>query len=265
MAPRTRNVVVDRRGWVTVVTIDRPEVRNAVDPETATALADAFRGFDADPSAHVAVLTGADGTFCSGADLKALARGDAHRMAEDGDGPLGPTRMLLTKPVIAAVEGYAVAGGLELALWCDLRVAARDATFGFFDRRFGVPLVDLGTIRLPRLIGHSRAMDVILTGRPVSAEEAFGFGLVNRVTEPGQALDVAIRLAEELAALPQACLRSDRLSAYEQWWLPLDEAMRNEIRSGPQALVSGETGAGAARFASGEGRHGDSVPPRRDL
>jgi enoyl-CoA hydratase len=257
-------VRVERRGWVTIVTIDRPEVRNAVDPETATLLTEAFRGFDADAAAHVAILTGSGGTFSAGADLKALARGEVHRMAEDGDGPLGPTRMLLSKPVIAAVEGYAVAGGLELSLWCDLRVAARDAIFGFFDRRFGVPLVDLGTIRLPRLIGHSRAMDMILTGRPVSAEEAFTFGLVNRLVEPGGALDAAVELAVQLAALPQACMRSDRRSAYEQWWLPFDEAVRNELRQGLQAVESGETGAGAARFADGEGRHGERVPPPRD-
>jgi len=261
----TEKVRVERRGWIRVVAIDRPEVRNAVDTQTAVALADAFREFDADASAHVAVLTGADGTFCAGADLKALARGEVHRMSEDGDGPLGPSRMLLSKPVIAAVEGYAVAGGLELALWCDLRVAARDATFGFFDRRFGVPLVDLGTIRLPRMIGHSRAMDMILTGRAVTGEEAHAFGLVNRLTEPGQALDVAMRLAEELAALPQACMRSDRLSAYEQWWLPFDEALHNELRRGLQAIESGETGAGAARFTSGEGRHGETVPPGREV
>lgn len=265
MASRTPSVVVERHGWITVVTIDRPEVRNAIDPETARALADAFRAFDADASARVAVLTGADGTFCAGADLKALSRGEAHRVVEDGDGPLGPTRMLLSKPVIAAVEGYAVAGGLELALWCDLRVAARDATFGFFDRRFGVPLVDLGTIRLPRLIGHSRAMDMILSGRPVTGEEAHASGLVNRLTDPGTALDVAMRLAEELAAVPQACMRSDRMSAYEQWWLSYDEAVRNELRHGLHAIGSGETGVGAARFASGEGRHGEAIPPRGDV
>ena len=263
---RTGSTVrVEQRGWVRVVTIDRPEVRNAIDPATAGELAAAFGEFDSDDSAHAAVLTGAGGTFCSGADLKALARGDAHRMAEDGDGPLGPTRMLLTKPVIAAVEGYAVAGGLELALWCDLRVAARDAVFGFFDRRFGVPLVDLGTIRLPRLIGHSRAMDMIMTGRPVSGEEALQFGLANRLAEPGQALAAALDLAGELAALPQACLRSDRLSAYEQWWLSREEATRNELRRGLQAIASGETGVGAERFARGEGRHGERVPPRRDV
>ena len=258
-------VRVERRGSVTIVTIDRPEVRNAVDPATAAALAAAFRGFESDDSTHVAVLTGADGTFCSGADLKALASGEVHRMAEDGDGPLGPTRMLLSKPVVAAVEGYAVAGGLELALWCDLRIAARDAVFGFFDRRFGVPLVDMGTLRLPRLIGYSRAMDMILTGRPVSGQEALQFGLANRLTDHGEALSAALELAGELAALPQACLRSDRLSAYEQWWLSSEEAMRNELRRGLQAIASGETGVGMERFARGAGRHGDRVPPRRDV
>jgi enoyl-CoA hydratase len=253
---RRPKVRLEADGPVLVVTIDRPEVRNAIDPETAALLADAFRAFDADEVASVAVLAGAEGTFCAGADLKALARGEAHRIAEDGDGPLGPTRLLLSKPVIAAVEGYAVAGGLELALWCDLRVAARNAVFGFFDRRFGVPLVDLGTIRLPRLIGHGRAMDLILTGRPVSGEEAFGIGLANRLVEPGRALESAMTLAREIADFPQACMRSDRLSAYEQWWLPFDDALRNEIRRGMEAIGSGETGVGAQRFASGEGRHG---------
>jgi enoyl-CoA hydratase len=257
-------VRLDRRGWVAIVTIDRPELRNAIDPETAALLAETFRSFDAEDSLHVAVLTGAGGAFCAGADLKALARGETHRLAPDGDGPLGPTRMLLSKPVIAAVEGYAVAGGLELALWCDLRVAARDAVFGFFDRRFGVPLVDLGTIRLPRLIGHSRALDLILTGRPVSGEEALRFGLVNRLVERGAALDAAVALAEELASLPQASLRSDRLSAYEQWWLSLDEAIRGELRRGLDAVASGETAAGTERFAQGEGRHGKPSPPRHD-
>jgi enoyl-CoA hydratase len=256
MAEPRPKVRVEAEGPVAIVTIDRPEVRNAVDPETAALLAEAFRAFDADGELNVAVLAGSGGTFCSGADLKALARGDAHRLAEDGDGPLGPTRMLLSKPVVAAVEGYAVAGGLELALWCDLRVAARDAVFGFFDRRFGVPLVDLGTIRLPRLIGHSRAMDMILTGRPVPGEEAAAFGLVNRLVEHGQALEAALALAHELAGLPQACMRSDRLSAAEQWWLPFDEAVRGELRHGLEAIASGETGRGAERFVAGKGRHG---------
>ncbi|HYL36382.1 MAG TPA: crotonase/enoyl-CoA hydratase family protein [Bryobacteraceae bacterium] len=241
---------------VLVVTINRPEVRNAVDGPTARALADAFRSFDSDRRLRVAVLTGAGGNFCAGADLKAVAEGQGNRLAEDGDGPMGPTRMLLSKPVIAAVEGYAVAGGLELAGWCDLRVAARDAVFGVFCRRFGVPLVDLGTVRLPRLIGHSRALDLILTGRGVSGEEALQMGLANRLVEHGRALDAALRLARELAKLPQTCLGSDRLSSYEQWALPFAEAMRNEFRRGMQVIESGETVAGAQRFASGEGRHG---------
>jgi enoyl-CoA hydratase len=241
---------------VLVVVIDRPAVRNAVDAATAHALADAFRRFDQDARFSVAILTGADGTFCAGADLKAVATGQGNRLAEDGDAPMGPTRMLLSKPVIAAVEGYAVAGGLELALWCDLRVAARDAVFGVFCRRFGVPLVDLGTIRLPRLIGHSHALDLILTGRGVSGEEALRMGLANRLTEPGQALEAALELARSLARLPQTCLRSDRLSSYEQWSLPIQEAIRNEFRRGMQVIESGETVTGATRFAGGVGRHG---------
>jgi enoyl-CoA hydratase len=201
------------------------------------------------------VLTGAGGTFCAGADLKAIAV-QGSRLTEEGDGPMGPSRMLLSKPVIAAVEGHAVAGGLELASWCDLRVAARDAVFGVFCRRFGVPLVDLGTIRLARLIGLSHALDLILTGRGVSGEEALRMGLANRLVEHGAALDAALELAHSLAKLPQTCMRSDRLSAYEQWSLPMDQAMRNEFRRGMQVIQSGETVAGAARFASGEGRHG---------
>jgi enoyl-CoA hydratase len=249
-------VSVDRDDAVTIVTIDRPQARNAVDPATALALADAFRAFDADADQAVAVLTGAGATFCAGFDLKAVASGLRRRVGEDGDGPMGPTRLLLGKPVIAAVEGYAVAGGLELALWCDLRVAARDAVFGVFCRRWGVPLIDLGTVRLPRLIGHSHALDLILTGRGVSGDEALRMGLANRIVEPGQARAAAVRLAHELAALPQRCLRSDRLSAYEQWSLDWDAAMRNEVRRGLAVIASGETVAGAARFAAGEGRHG---------
>ena len=241
---------------VLVVTINRPEVRNAVDGATARALVEAFRDFDTDSSLRVAVLTGAAGTFCAGADLKALASGQGNSLSEDGDGPMGPTRMLLSKPVIAAVEGHAVAGGLELACWCDLRVAARDAVFGVYCRRFGVPLVDLGTIRLPRLIGHSHALDLILTGRGVSGEEALRMGLANRLVERGSAFDAALDLARELALLPQACLRSDRLSSYEQWSLPTADATRNEFRRGLSVIQSGETVAGAQRFASGAGRHG---------
>jgi len=241
---------------VLLVTINRPEVRNAVNGATAEALAGAFRDFDSDPHFHVAILTGAAGTFCAGADLKAVASGQGNRLSPDGDAPMGPTRMLLSKPVIAAVEGYAVAGGLELALWCDLRVAARDAVFGVFCRRFGVPLIDLGTIRLSRLIGHSRAMDLILTGRGVSGEEALHMGLANRLAEPGHALEAALELAHSLARLPQTCLRSDRLSAYEQWSLPTQEAIRNEFRRGTHVIQSGETQAGATRFTAGQGRHG---------
>ncbi len=239
-----------------MVTIDRPDVRNAVDRATAEALANAFREFDANDSLDVAILAGSGGNFCAGADLKALAADAGNRMSDDGDGPMGPTRMLLSKPVIAAVEGYAVAGGLELALWCDLRVAASNAIFGVFCRRFGVPLVDLGTVRLSRLIGQSRAMDLILTGRPVSGDEALTMGLANRVCEPGQALDTAIALAESLSALPQTCMRSDRLSVYEQWSRDWDSAMRNEFRRGREVVASGETVRGATRFTKGAGRHG---------
>ncbi len=241
---------------IQIVSINRPHVRNAVDRATANELADAFRRFDGDDQIDVAILTGAGGNFCAGADLKALSQGDGNTMSEDGDGPMGPTRMLLSKPVIAAVEGYAVAGGIELALWCDLRVAASNATFGVFCRRFGVPLVDLGTIRLPRLIGQSRALDLILTGRPVSGEEAFQIGLANRVTQPGKALDGAMELARTIASFPQHCMRSDRMSVYEQWSLGWDSAIRNEFRRGREIVESGETQAGAARFARGEGRHG---------
>ncbi len=249
-------VLIESQDNLMVVTINRPEARNAVDGPTARELAEAFRRFDADERLKIAVLTGAGGTFCAGADLKAIAAGRGNTMSEEGDGPMGPTRMLLGKPVIAAVEGHAVAGGLELALWCDLRVAARDAVFGVYCRRFGVPLVDLGTIRLPRLIGQSHAMDLILTGRGVSAEEALRMGLTNRLVEPGQALRTAMALAEELAKMPQTCLRSDRLSAYEQWSLGWDAAIGNEFRRGMRVMQSGEAVEGAQRFAGGEGRHG---------
>jgi enoyl-CoA hydratase len=252
-------VVVSREGPVTVVTIDRPEVRNAVDAPTAEALRGAFAAFDADPSARVAVLTGSGGTFCAGADLKALIAGDRRPVRDEGPGPMGPTRTSLGKPVVAAVEGYAVAGGLELALWCDLRVAAEDAVFGVFCRRYGVPLVDLGTVRLPRLIGHSRAMDLILTGRAVGAAEAFAMGLVNRLAPKGGARRSAVDLAQELAALPQACLRSDRRSAIEQWGLADADAARNEARRGRAVIETGETLEGARRFADGAGRGGASV------
>jgi enoyl-CoA hydratase len=249
-------VLIKKHHDILVVTINRPEVRNAVNGPAARALADAFRNFDADDGLRVAVLTGAGGTFCAGADLKAVAAGNGNQLSEDGDGPMGPSRMLLSKPVIAAVEGHAVAGGLELACWCDLRVAARHAVFGVYCRRFGVPLVDLGTIRLPRLIGHSNALDLILTGRGVFGDEALRMGLANRLVESGQALAGALELARGLAGFPQTCMRSDRLSAYEQWSLPIADAVRNEFQRGIQVIASGETVEGAKRFAGGEGRHG---------
>src|SRR3954452_14156205 len=253
MGPMT--VRRDTAGPVLTVTIDRPDVRNAVDRSTAAELADAFRAFDADDSVSVAVLTGAGGTFCAGADLKAVSRGEANRVGPDGDAPMGPSRMRLSKPVIGAIEGHAVAGGLELALWCDLRVAAEDAVLGVFCRRWGVPLIDGGTLRLPRLIGHSRAMDLILTGRAVAAQEALAIGLVNRMTPPGEALARAQDLAAEIAAFPQVCVRSDRASALEQWGLDEFGALAAEYRHGLVALRA-ESVAGATRFAEGAGRHG---------
>src|SRR5258708_6379960 len=243
-------------GPVVVVTIDRPEVRNAVDPDTAGRLVDCFERFAEDDALAVAVLTGAGGHFSSGFDLKALARSEGINLEETGPGPMGPTRMNLDKPVIAAVEGFAVAGGLELALWCDLRVAARDATLGVFNRRFGVPLIDLGTIRLPRLIGHGRAADLILTGRPVHAAEALEIGLVNRLVEPGTALKESQHLAGTLAELPQRALRADRRSLLRQWSLSAGEAMSAEFRGGMEVIGSGEAQAGARRFSEGSGRHG---------
>jgi enoyl-CoA hydratase len=251
----------ERAGEVFVVTIDRPAARNAVDGPTAEALAAAFREFCEDDALAVLVLTGAGGTFCAGADLKAVAEGRGNRLDEAGDAPMGPSRMILPKPAVAAVEGYAVAGGLELALLCDLRVAARDATFGVFCRRFGVPLVDGGTVRLPRIVGLGRALDLIVTGRAVGADEALAMGLVNRVTEPGAALEGAMLLARQIAAAPRRCMLSDRLSAYEQADLPFERAMRNEFRRGVEVIASGETLAGAARFAAGEGRHGRGGGP----
>lgn len=253
------NVTTERRDPVLVVTIDRPEVRNAVDGPTAAALADAFREFAADEDMLVAVLTGSQGTFCAGADLKAMTTDPdrANRVDAEGDGPMGPTRMQLDKPVIAAIEGHAVAGGLELAIWCDLRVAGSDATLGFYDRRWGVPLIDGGTVRLPRLIGHSRAMDMLLTGRGVGAEEAHHMGLVNRVVEPGLALETAIALGEDLARFPQVCMRADRASAIAQWDLPIEDAIAQEFMGGIVAVASGETATGARRFSEGKGRHGD--------
>jgi enoyl-CoA hydratase len=245
-----------KEGPIAVVTIDRPEVRNAVNREAAAQLAESFRAFDADDTLAVAILTGAHGTFCAGADLKAVATGGGNRTANTGDGPMGPTRLRLSKPVIAAVEGFAVAGGLELSLWCDMRVAADDAVFGVYCRRWGVPLVDGGTVRLPRLIGESHAMDMILTGRGVSGEEARLIGLANRIVPKGKALESAKELAMQLAAFPQRCMRSDRLSALEQWDSDFEAAMRNETIRGRQVINSGETREGAARFAAGAGRHG---------
>ena len=250
------SVRVERAGVVTTVILDRPEVRNAVDGPTASALAEAFRAFEADDEARVAVLWGAGGTFCAGADLKAIATGRGNRLAPDGDGPMGPSRMLLAKPVIAAVAGYAVAGGLELTLWCDLRVVEEDAVLGVFCRRWGVPLVDGGTVRLPRLIGLSRALDLILTGRPVDACEAERIGLANRVVPHGQSRAAAEALAAEIAAFPPRCVLSDRRSAYESAALGLQAALGREFALGLETIASGETRGGAARFAGGEGRHG---------
>jgi enoyl-CoA hydratase len=249
------SVRVEKNGPVTTVVLTRPEVRNAVDRETAQALAAAFREFDEDPEAYVGVLFGDNGTFCAGADLKSIAAGNQNRTEPTGDGPMGPSRMLLSKPVIGAVSGYAVAGGLELALWCDLRVMEEDAVLGVFCRRWGIPLIDGGTVRLPRLIGLSRALDLILTGRPVGATEALSIGLVHRVVPKGTSRLAAEELARELAQFPQVCMRGDRLSAYEQFDLNFGEAMANEFNRGLAALKE-ETSAGAKRFAGGAGRHG---------
>lgn len=250
-------VIVEQQDRITIVTINRPDVRNAIDGPTAALLAEAFRRFDSDDNSDVAVLTGADGTFCAGADLKAVAGGEGNKVRMDGDGPLGCSRMLLSKPVIAAVEGHAVAGGIELALWCDLRVAAEDAVFGVYCRRWGVPLVDGGTIRLTRLIGQSHAMDLILTGRGVSGSEAHAMGLANRLAKKGEALNDALELAKNLSRFPQRCLRSDRMSAYTQWGRSLEDALMDETRMGLEVIRSGETREGASRFAAGAGRHGD--------
>jgi enoyl-CoA hydratase len=254
----TTTVRTEVDGPVLIITIDRPAVRNAVDQATADALRAAFELLEADHDLLVGVLTGAGGTFCAGADLKAVAVGEGTRVHEDMalPGPLGPTRMSLTKPMIAAVEGFAVAGGLELSLLCDLRVAARDAVFGVYCRRWGVPLIDGGTIRLSRMIGHSHALDMILTGRGVSGDEARMMGLANRLCDPGESLSVALELARQLAAFPQGCLRSDRRSSYEQWGMSMTDALANETALGLAVIRSGETQAGAARFADGAGRHG---------
>jgi len=249
-------VRVERSGPVTTVILDRPEVRNAVDGPTAAALADAFREFDADPGAAVAVLFGAGGAFCAGADLRAVGTTRGNVVAADGDGPMGPTRMRLSKPVIAAVAGHAVAGGLELALWCDLRVAEESAVFGVFCRRWGVPLIDGGTVRLPQVVGFGRALDLILTGRAVEAAEAMRIGLVNRVVPTGTAREEAERLAAELAALPQACLRNDRMSAIESISLDHDAAMAGEFAHGLASLADPALLAGVTRFREGAGRGG---------
>lgn len=252
------SILIEKNGLVTTITINRPEVRNAVDRPTAQALADALRAFEADEQACVAVLTGAGGTFCAGADLAGVAEEGVrrNRLEADGDGPMGPSRMRLSKPLIAAIEGYAVAGGLELALLADLRVMAEDAVLGVFCRRFGVPLIDGGTVRLPRIIGQGRALDLILTGRPVRAEEALGMGLVSRVVASGTTRAAAEQLAAEIAAFPQRCMLADRASAYAQWELPITEAIANEFVGGLAVIKSGETRAGASRFKAGEGRHG---------
>jgi enoyl-CoA hydratase len=257
------SLTIETIGSVRIITIDRPGVRNAVDGPTAVALFDAFAQLDGDDDIAVAILTGADGTFCSGADLSALASGAGNHVGRESPdeivgslGPMGPTRLRLGKPVIAAIEGYAVAGGLELAVWCDLRVAATDAKLGVFCRRWGVPLIDGGTVRLPRLIGESRAADLILTGREVTATEAHRMGLVNRLAEPGGALPAAIELARQLAEFPQLCLRSDRASMYGQNGLGLGAALCEEVEVGLATIRSGETRAGAQRFAEGGGRHG---------
>ena len=249
------SVLVEKNGPVTTVILSRPDVRNAVDRETAQALADAFREFDQDDQSYIGVLFGDHGTFCAGADLKAIARGSHNRTEPTGDGPMGPSRMVLSKPVVAAIAGYAVAGGLELALWCDLRVMEEDAVLGVFCRRWGIPLIDGGTVRLPRLIGLSRALDLILTGRPVGAIEALDIGLIHRVVPKGAARAAAEELAREIAQFPQVCMRGDRASAYEQFDLSFDEALANEFNHGLAALKQ-ETSAGAKRFAGGAGRHG---------
>lgn len=253
----TDSILTEIRDDITIITINRPQARNAVDRDTAEALYDAFKAFDVDATQSVAILTGANGAFCAGADLKAVSAGQGNIAKVDGDlGPMGPTRLSLSKPVIAAIEGHAVAGGMELALWCDLRVVSETARFGIFCRRFGVPLIDGGTIRLPRLIGQSRAMDLILTGREVAPEEAMQIGLANRRAPAGNALDEALTLAKQIAAFPQTCLRGDRMSALEQWSLPEANALKHEMRIGLATIKTGETRGGATAFTKGKGRHG---------
>ena len=250
-------IEIEKKYPVYTVIIDKPEVKNAIDRKSAEELADAFREFEEDKDALVAVLWGANGTFCAGADLKKIAEDLPNRIEREGDGPMGPTRMLLSKPVIAAVSGHAVAGGLELALWCDLRVTEEDAVFGVFCRRFGVPLIDGGTVRLPRLIGLSRAMDMILTGRPISAQEAYKWGLANRVVKKGKAREVAEKLARQIAKFPQICMRNDRLSAYEQFGLEIKDALANEFEHGLNTLEHGEHLEGSKAFTEGKGKHGE--------
>ncbi len=253
-----KNLIINTQDHITTILINRPQAKNAVDGITAQELATAFEAFDKDDNCYVAILGGTDGAFCAGADLKAVAgNGTPNPTNPIGIGPMGPSRMLLSKPVIAAVSGHAVAGGMELALWCDLRVMEETAVMGIFCRRWGVPLIDGGTIRLPRLIGMSRAMDLILTGRPVGAEEALQMGLANRVVKEGEALTAAKALAKQLTAFPQLCMRNDRLSMYEQWNRDLPDALANEFEKGMATVNSGETFKGASRFASGKGRHGD--------
>jgi enoyl-CoA hydratase len=250
-------VLIEKNYPVFTIIIDNPEVRNAVDGPTARELSSAFRKFESDEKALVAVLWGASGTFCSGANLKAITEGRGNKIEKEGDGPMGPTRMSLKKPVIAAIAGYAVAGGLELALWCDMRVVEKSAIFGVFCRRYGVPLVDGGTVRLPRLIGLSRAMDMILTGRPVDSEEAYEWGLANRVVDNGQSRIESEKLAREVAIFPQVCMRNDRISAYEQYGLSLKNAMATEFELGLKTLESGEYLKGSRAFTNGKGKHGN--------
>ncbi|NIB40956.1 crotonase/enoyl-CoA hydratase family protein [Pseudomaricurvus alkylphenolicus] len=258
------SILTERQGDILIVTLNRPHAKNAVDPETARKLAETFVAFDRDENTKVAVFMGAHGTFCAGADLKAVGSGNFGELPDpqtpidpyDGSAPMGPSYLRLSKPVIGAISGYAVAGGLELSLWCDMRVVEEDTVFGVFCRRWGVPLIDGGTVRLPRLIGHSNAMDLILTGRPVHADEAKLMGLANRVVPNGSAREAAIALAEQITRFPQQCMLNDRRSAYEQWDLSFDKAMANEARLGRMTLESGETVAGAQRFASGRGRGG---------
>jgi len=250
-------VLIEKNYPVFTIIINNPEAKNAVDGLTAQELSSAFRKFESDEKALVAVLWGANGTFCSGANLKAITEGRGNKVEKEGDGPMGPTRMRLNKPVIAAIAGFAVAGGLELALWCDMRVVEKNAIFGVFCRRFGVPLIDGGTVRLPRLIGLSRALDMILTGRPINAEEALNWGLANRVVDIGQARIEAENLAREIAIYPQNCMRNDRLSVYSQMGLSIDDAMRNEFELGVKTLESGEYLEGSKTFIKGKGKHGN--------